>query len=504
MKFEVSNNTYTELIQRVQVYFDNSTHSIWDKRNKIKIISLEDEILTIKSFKIPHFINKIAYTFLRESKAERSYKNSLKILEFVPKPVGYSELFKYGLLYNSYFVCEKYNYDFTIREPLTQKDFPNKEIIFKQFAHFTHELHKKGVEHLDYSPGNILIKKMNDVKYEFKIIDVNRMRFKKFTKEECLENFSKLWTYDDDLKTIITEYAKLIDMNSLKAYDIVLEASQKHKNKKDFKKKALKYIRKKKIPNINIEVIQEAIRPISVVIMVRNAESTILRCLDALTLFDEVVIYLNNSTDDTKKIASDYKNVKIIEGRFSGFGKTKNIAASHSKNDWILSLDSDEILNQALIREISQIDFSNLTRVYKLKRDNYFLGHKTQSSDMIVRIYNRTFTQFNDNNVHEKVLMRSGSKVLKLKNSFTHLNITNINQTLTKMIQYTDLSSEDKKTCFFTIVLAKYFFAFFKTYILKGNILKGWVGFTLGVNAANRRYYKYLKQFINCNESNKN
>ena len=498
MKFEVSNTINTKLIQDIKSYFDESKCSIWDKRNKIKIISFANSELTIKSFKIPHLINKIAYTFLRESKAERSYRNSLQILEFVPNPIGYAEFFKYGLLHDTYFVCEKYDYDFTIREPLTQNNFEDKENVLKQFAHFTHELHRKGVEHLDYSPGNILVKKIDELDYEFKIIDVNRMKFRKFTKQECLENFSKLWTYDDNLKIIVTEYAKLINMDTQEAYEIVLNASQKHKDKKNLKKKLLKYVRSNKIKRENIKVIQEKLKSISVVIMVRNAEETLAECLDALILFSEVIIYLNDSTDMTKNIAKKYTNVKIIEGEFSGFGMTKNIAASYSSNNWILSLDSDEIMNSELLNEIAHIDFTNLVRVYKLKRDNYFLGHKTQSCDTIIRIYNKTFTQFNDNNVHEKVYIPTNAQVVKLTNSFKHLNITNINQTLTKMIQYTDLSSENKKTCFFSVVLAKSLFAFIKTYFLKGNILKGWVGFTLGVNAANRRYYKYIKQFINC------
>jgi predicted DNA-binding transcriptional regulator len=53
------------------------------------------------------------------------------------------------------------------------------------------------------------------------------------------------------------------------------------------------------------------------------------------------------------------------------------------------------------------------------------------------------------------------------------------------------------------VIIFKALFAFFKTYILQGNILKGWVGFALAINSANKRYYKYLKQFINCKTARK-
>jgi len=498
MKYEVFDDNCIDFIKNIRIIFRKSTDCLYTGRNKLKILTYDNEDIVVKSFKIPHFINKIAYTFLRDSKAERSYRNSLAILEFVPKPMGYAEFKSYGLLHDSYFMCEKYEYDFTIRELLKKEDFPNKVSIFKQFATFTYVLHNKGVEHLDYSPGNILIKKIAANKYEFKIVDVNRMTFRVMGNIDRLENFSKLWANDEDLKVIIQTYASLIGMPEEEAIRIVLDASQRHKNKKNFKNKILKYVRKKRVSGKRIEDIKEAVNRMSVVIMVKNAEGTIEECLESLLIFDEVILYFNNSTDNTREIAEKYKNVTIINGDFLGFGKTKNMAATYSSNDWILSLDSDEILNKALLNEMAQMNFDDIKNIYKLKRDNYFLGHKTQESDVIVRIYNRTFTQFNDNNVHEKVIIPVNAEIVKLKNSFTHLNITDINQTLTKMIQYTDLSSEHEKTCFFAIVIAKSVFAFFKIYVLKGNILKGWVGFTLGVNAANRRYYKYIKQYINC------
>ncbi|MEN8194535.1 MAG: lipopolysaccharide kinase InaA family protein [Bacteroidota bacterium] len=236
MKYKVQDTHYNDLLKNIRAYFSESNNSIWDKRNKIKTIFFDEQEMTIKSFKIPHFMNKIAYTFLRDSKAKRSYSNSMEILEFVPKPIGYTEYENFGLLHDSYFVCERYAYDFTIREVLLQNNFEGREKIFKQFAAFTHALHMKGVKHLDYSPGNILIKKLDD-NYEFKIIDVNRMQFKTLTAIERLENFSKLWAQDNDLSLIIDTYAKLIEMDVKEAFNIALKASQKHKDKKNLKKR---------------------------------------------------------------------------------------------------------------------------------------------------------------------------------------------------------------------------------------------------------------------------
>ena len=243
-----------------------------------------------------------------------------------------------------------------------------------------------------------------------------------------------------------------------------------------------------------------SINQISVVIIAKNAQETIDKTLASLKGFHEVVLYLNDSSDATREIAQRYPNVRIIEGEFIGFGPTKNKATTFAEASWILSLDSDEILTEALIAEIDALPLQDESELYRLVRDNYFLGHKTQSTDTIVRLYHKAFTRFNDNMVHEKVMVPNEAKLKTLKSHLMHLNITHINQTLTKIIHYTDLGAEGKKICFFGTVIARSLFAFLKTYILHGNIVRGWVGFALAVNSANKRYYKYLKQYIHCQE----
>lgn len=140
------------------------------------------------------------------------------------------------MLDESYYISEKFDYDFTIREPLKNDDFENKKEVFEAFARFTFKLHEKGIFHLDYSPGNILIKKENEG-YIFKIVDINRMEFRELSLDERLKNFAKLWARDDDLKIIIKEYANLSSEDEQKCIDIALKHSQAHKDRKNAKKR---------------------------------------------------------------------------------------------------------------------------------------------------------------------------------------------------------------------------------------------------------------------------
>ncbi|CAA6820011.1 MAG: FIG00388958: hypothetical protein [uncultured Sulfurovum sp.] len=236
MNTQSKNKSYFSLINNIQEYFNNASNSIHKARNEIKIIKYNNQEFIIKSFKIPHIINKIVYSFFRDSKAKKSYENSVKISNFVPTPIGYIEFKKFGLIHDSYFVSEYFNYDFTIREPLLDENFKNKEKILKLFANFSYQLHQKNIYHLDYSPGNILIKKEENA-YIFKIVDINRMQFKTLSMDDRLENFSKLWAKDEDMRIIVKEYAKIINEEEKYCIEKAIYFSQKNKNFKNFKKR---------------------------------------------------------------------------------------------------------------------------------------------------------------------------------------------------------------------------------------------------------------------------
>ena len=241
---------------------------------------------------------------------------------------------------------------------------------------------------------------------------------------------------------------------------------------------------------------------ISIVIIAKNAENTINNTLQSIQAFREVILYLNNSTDRTKEIAKNYTNVKIIEGKFLGFGKTKNRAASFASNSWIFSLDSDEELPTELIEEINQLRLENEKEIFRLKRKNFFFDKEVKYSgwgkDYLLRLYNKNYHMFNENLVHEFIPLQKESIEITLKQSFKHNAVENINQFLQKVIKYSDLASKDKKTCSFLIVIAKAHFAFFKTYILQFGFLDGWRGFLIAVSNFNGKFFRYAKRYINC------
>lgn len=228
--------SFKDFLLDIRKSFEKSAKYVHKARNEIKIINIESKELVVKSFKIPNFVNKLIYTFFKDSKAKKSYDNSVKIIDFVPQPIGYIEFHRFGLIADSYFVSENFKYDFTIREPLINDDFLDKEKVFKEFAKFTYLLHQQNIFHLDYSPGNILIKKDGDG-YTFKIVDINRMKFQEFSFDDRMKAFNKLWAKDSDMTIIIKEYAKIIDEDEDKCIKTAIRHSQKNKDFKNFKKR---------------------------------------------------------------------------------------------------------------------------------------------------------------------------------------------------------------------------------------------------------------------------
>lgn len=183
------------------------------KRNKIKIFDLNGKKINIKSFKIPNLINKIAYKYFRKSKARRSFEFANKLLEFgfgTPQPIAFLENKDFIGLKDSYYVSEHLQADLTYRELVEIPDFPDHDAILRQFTRFSYDLHQKGVEFKDHSPGNTLIKKVCETKYDFFLVDLNRMEFHdKMPFELRMKNLCRLTPHKEMVKVMSNEYAKV-------------------------------------------------------------------------------------------------------------------------------------------------------------------------------------------------------------------------------------------------------------------------------------------------------
>lgn len=188
------------------------------QRNKIKLFELEGKMINIKSFKIPNLINKIAYKYFRKSKAKRSFEYATTLLEKgigTPQPVAYLENYSWLGLKDSYYASEHLETELTFRELVEIPNYPDHENILRQFTKFSFDLHEKGIEFLDHSPGNTLIKKAAHAQYNFYLVDLNRMNFHdKMDFDSRMKNLSRLTPKKEMIAVMSDEYAKYYAQSS--------------------------------------------------------------------------------------------------------------------------------------------------------------------------------------------------------------------------------------------------------------------------------------------------
>lgn len=201
-----------EVINLVDNFYSSGTLLVKGNRNEIKFFKSNHFSLNIKSFKIPHLINKIAYRYFRKSKARRSFEYATILLEKgigTPQPIAFIEKHNWFGLTNSFYVSEQLETELTFRELDWYPDYPDHENILRQFTKFTFNLHEKGIFFLDHSAGNTLIKKMPDKKYEFFLVDLNRMSFDvKMDFNKRMQNFARLTPKKEMVEIMSEEYAK--------------------------------------------------------------------------------------------------------------------------------------------------------------------------------------------------------------------------------------------------------------------------------------------------------
>jgi hypothetical protein len=221
------------------------------QRNQIRLFNLNENIINIKSFKKPNLINKIAYRYFRKSKARRSYEYAAKLIELnigTPQPIAFFENYDIIGLKDSYYACVHLENVFEFREIVQNTAFKNRNEILRQFTKFTFNMHQKGIEFLDHSPGNTLIKDNNDGTYSFYLVDLNRMKFyKAIDFQTRMKNLSRLTPQEEMIAIMSNEYAKLSGEDEKSVFETMWKMTEsfqfRYHRKKRLKKK-LKFWKK--------------------------------------------------------------------------------------------------------------------------------------------------------------------------------------------------------------------------------------------------------------------
>lgn len=238
---------------------------------------------------------------------------------------------------------------------------------------------------------------------------------------------------------------------------------------------------------------------VSAVIITRNEECHIERCLRSLSFCQEIIVIDSGSTDKTEVIARKYCTRFEIR-TWSGFSKQKNFANSLAKSDWILSLDGDEEIPDDLRGEIENLESGLGGAVaYSLARKTFYAGrwirHGGWYPNRVVRLFNRQHGRWVDLPVHE--FWQTSGVIGELKNDLIHYSFAGIADQVERNNHYSSLGtsilalSETR----FSIpkLLLKPMTKFFETYIWKRGFLDGLLGLIISISAAYSVFLKWAK-----------
>ena len=234
---------------------------------------------------------------------------------------------------------------------------------------------------------------------------------------------------------------------------------------------------------------------ITVTIIAKNAASTIGATLDSVKEFNQVILLIDeDSNDETENISLKYANAKIFRNSFYGFGEMKQNAVSYSTNEWIFSLDADEVLSNELIEHIKSLELDPNT-VYAIKRNNCYKGRHIEAcgwdNDYPIRLFNKNKTNFNHKKVHEHIVT-DGMNIVKISQPIIHYSYENENQLREKALRYAKLYKEQhQKHLLLLIVYIKTGARFLRDFIFRRGFLYGKVGYIISKYNALGVYWKY-------------
>lgn len=242
---------------------------------------------------------------------------------------------------------------------------------------------------------------------------------------------------------------------------------------------------------------------ISAVLIVKNEEKKIRRCLESIKWCDEIIVVDQSSTDKTVDIAKEYTDkIFTVEEKLI-CEPDRKFAVSQAENEWVLLLDADEVVDESLKTEILEEISKGEKEVFYIPRKNFFCGKWIKTCGWypgyVPRLFKKNCVLFEPKiHMDGKVLT---DKVGYLKNDLLHYSYETIDDWIEKFKRYTSQYAIEYLECGMKVnlintikelFLRPMYFFLLKYVILKG-FLDGWRGFFISLSSALTIVFSYLK-----------
>jgi len=237
---------------------------------------------------------------------------------------------------------------------------------------------------------------------------------------------------------------------------------------------------------------------LSVVIVAKNEARNIAECIASVSFADEVVVLDSGSSDRTAALAAQ-AGARVVQTDWPGYGPQVARGFRLATSAWVLSLDADERVSEALRTEILAAVRSNAFDGYRIPRLSEFCGrfirHSGWRPDHTLRLGRRAASGFTDHFLHAH--MTVAGSIGELHRDIIHFSYPDIHDVLEKLDRYSSGNARDMLAAGKSAGVGKAvmhgFFAFVRTYFFRLGFLDGQHGLMLAVYNAEYTYYKYIK-----------
>ncbi|MBK9760959.1 MAG: glycosyltransferase family 2 protein [Flavobacteriales bacterium] len=240
---------------------------------------------------------------------------------------------------------------------------------------------------------------------------------------------------------------------------------------------------------------------ISVVIITKNEECNLARCLASVaSIADDVVVVDSFSTDATERIAREH-GARFVQHAFEGHIEQKNWAITQAKFPWVLSLDADEALDEKLQRSIVKVKRDSDATGYTMNRLTNYCGtwirHGGWYPDVKLRLWDSRKGRWAGTNPHDRYELEAGGQVVHLDGDLLHFSYNSVSDHVRQADYFTTIAAkayfEQGRTAPVWKLLLSPIAKFIGSYFVQLGFLDGYHGFLIARISAHATFQKYKK-----------
>jgi glycosyltransferase involved in cell wall biosynthesis len=239
---------------------------------------------------------------------------------------------------------------------------------------------------------------------------------------------------------------------------------------------------------------------LSVVILTKNEEKNIRDCLISVAGWaDEIVVVDDESSDNTLAIARDF-TTKIISRKMDIEGRQRNFAYSCARNLWVLSLDADERVTQALKAEIETVlsadaTYNGFTIPRRNFMGNYWVKYGGWYPSPQLKLFRKDKFRYEEVSVHPRAFMDEPCG--HLRSDIMHYSYRNLEDFLNKLNNQTTREAEkwfrQNKPMTLVRFIWRSYDRFIRSYFTRQGYKDGVFGLAVAFFAGLYQFVSYLK-----------